>query len=231
MKTILGGQEDRPPLALRYQWRRECKTKKDGDTRVSMEPPPLTLIRRQGGCLFMNNTDVYPGGLGTLRDKRGAEAAGVSLHLQHCIPSSSPPPGFHTLNAFNHFTCSIYVWTDPWTQDLLMWGEFWIERNVARAEMAIWEIREDLFLKMGPNYKLIIGVLLRNRVRLTRYTWMGFVELFQVSEVATHFVRCYLEQNKDILVFAEMWNEVECLIQRLSPFGKKGYSVPGQNMP
>ena len=73
MKTILGGQEDRPPLALRYQWRRECKTKKDGDTRVSMEPPPLTLIRRQGGCLFMNNTDVYPAGLGTLRDKRGAE--------------------------------------------------------------------------------------------------------------------------------------------------------------
>ena len=143
----------------------------------------------------------------------------------------SPPPGFHTLNAFNHFTCSIYVWTDPWTQDLLMWGEFWIERNVARAEMAIWEIREDLFLKMGPNYKLIIGVLLRNRVRLTRYTWMGFVELFQVSEVAAHFVRCYLEQNKDILVFAEMWKELECLIQRLSPFGKKGYSVPGQNMP
>ena len=100
MKTILGGQEDRPPLALRYQWRRECKTKKDGDTRVSMEPPPLTLIRRQGGCLFMNNTDVYPAGLGTLRDKRGAEAAGVSLHLQHCIPSSSLPTPW-----FSHFEC------------------------------------------------------------------------------------------------------------------------------
>ena len=57
---------------------------------------------------------------------------------------------------------------------------------------------------MGPNYKLIIGVLLRNRVRLTRYTWMGFVELFQALEVEAHFVRCYLEQNKDILVFAEM---------------------------
>ena len=80
---------------------------------------------------------------------------------------------------------------------------------------------------MGPNYMLIAGVLLG----IGGEVQMGFVELFQVLEVGAYFVGCYLEQTKDILVFAEMWKEVECLIQRLSPFGKKGYSVPGQNMP
>ena len=57
------------------------------------------------------------------------------------------------------------------------------------------------------------------------------MELFLILEIEAYVVGCYLEQNKDIFVFAEMWKEIECLIQRLSPFGKKGYSVPGQNMP
>ena len=53
---------------------------------------------------------------------------------------------------------------------------------------------------MGPNYMLIAGVLLG----IGGEVQMGFVELFQVLEVEAYFVGCYLEQNKDILVFAEM---------------------------
>ena len=88
--------------------------------------------------------------------------------------------------------------------------------------------KEVTFLKMGSNDILLAGVLFSNRKILTRSCC---VEWFQVLEVKAYSVGCYPEQNKDISVFAEMWKEIECLIQRLSPFGKKGYGVPGQNMP
>ena len=65
------------------------------------------------------------------------------------------------------------------------------------------ELNLGLFLKMGPKYMLIADVLLMTMIISTRNKW-GLVELFQVLEIEARLVGCYLDQNKVILVFAEM---------------------------
>ena len=116
MKTIQRGQEDRPPLALRYQWEAERKTKRLGGIEthgwhLGIYGAPSDIDSAAGWVSHMNNTDVYPAGLGTRPTKE-------ELRRQAWSCTSSSAPAWAS-NDFHRNKCILRLTTNHFSNSRL----------------------------------------------------------------------------------------------------------------